>query len=83
MSGLNFNFWWTDKEALHAIKDYIFTRGLLVSVGGAYTNLSVTLKPSPFPRHLFEHAASVQLPFNMLLDVVSQDDQFLRETFQK
>ena len=83
MSGLNFNSWWTNEEALHAIKDYIFTRGLLVLVEDGYTNLSVTLKPSPFPRHLFKHATSVQKSFNTLLDVVSQDDQFLRETFQK
>lgn len=47
------------------------------------THAPFALFPSPFPRQCFEQALRLQPIFNVLVDNVAKDDEFLRETMDR
>ncbi|MEE6510850.1 hypothetical protein FKM82_031166 [Ascaphus truei] len=56
------------------------THGLLSSTKTHVVSFApFALLPSPVPRALFEQAEAVQLDFNLLVDVISQDTAFLEQ----
>jgi glutathione synthase len=68
------------------LKDWSIVHGLAVrpsprlvndAKGVLATTAPVTLFPSPFPRHCFEEAISVQLAYNELYSGISRDERWL------
>ena len=79
--------WWKDKEALEAVRYQALTTGIVhvISKGPErnITNIGVTLSPSLFPQELFELAIKVQPHFNLVIDAMSRDISFIKETFER
>lgn len=64
------------------IKDWQITHGMLLKYGPdvEYVHavpIGVSLRPSFFPRKLFEEAQSLQTAFNRLYAAVSEDEEWL------
>jgi len=47
------------------------------------TNAPVTLFPSPFPKHCFEQARSLQQVYNELYAAIASDEQWLETILQE
>ena len=77
--------WWNDKEALEAIIHQALSKGIVMPKGPEknLTNITFTLSPSLFPEELFELAVEVQPHFNLVIDAMSRDTSFVKETFEK
>ena len=48
-----------------------------------YKPLKFTLSPSPAPKELLEEISFLQPHFNVLVDTLSRDVEFLRETLKR
>lgn len=68
------------------LKDWSITHGLTMRpspalvddvMGTLATVAPVTLFPSPFPRHCFEEAISIQPAYNELYSAISRDEEWL------
>ncbi|NXX80727.1 GSHB synthetase, partial [Urocolius indicus] len=74
------------REAAAAAVDAALLEGVLMRTAGqpnasdVVTYAPFTLLPSPVPRALFEQAYAVQQDFNLLVDAISQNKEFLEHT---
>ena len=64
------------------IKDWQVTHGMLLKYGPDVEHVNsvpigVSLRPSPFPRRLFEEAQKLQPIYNRLYAAISEDEQWL------
>lgn len=48
-----------------------------------FVHLPISLLPLPFPRAAFEEAVEVAPVFNLLVDRVSRDDEWIKATLQE
>jgi hypothetical protein len=84
MSLLRFKSWWEDKGSLASVRDYIYSHGLLIaSHTDSLRSFSISLKPSPFPESQFKHVVGIQTSLNSIVDAISKDDAFLRDSFSR
>jgi glutathione synthase len=70
------------EELKNAAIDYALTHGLVVKdkVTNVVSHAPVTLFPSPFPRAAFQEAYDLQPYFNLLVEKIANDDEFLLES---
>ena len=64
------------------IKDWQITNGMLLKFGLDVDQVNsvpigVSLRPTPFPKRLFEEAQAIQTIYNRLYAAVSEDEQWL------
>ena len=52
-------------------------------MSGHCSHLTLTLKPSLYPRDLFEHVAKTQTAFNYVVDALSQDYIFMQKSLER
>ena len=79
--------WWLSRDHAHAIRDYAILLGLVKKPSTdakdySVTQVSVTLSPFNFPSELFQHAVDVQRDINLLMDAVSQDQEFIARVLE-
>ena len=75
--------WWTIHSNFAAARDYAYTSGIILKQYDHCVNASVTLKPSLWPRDLFEQITEVQTAFNSVLDAISQDYDFMYQSLER
>ena len=75
--------WWTVHSNFAAARDYAYTSRIILKQSDHCVNASVTLKPSLWPRDLFEQITEVQTAFNSVLDAISQDYDFMYQSLER
>ena len=80
--------WWTDPSIIESIQEFAHLAGVLIRSASSNHDKSaiivpVTLRPSKFPCEQFELVMSIQPDLNHLLDAVSRDEEFLKESLQR
>lgn len=77
------------EDLVQRVKDWTIFNGLTVRPNPAFissqvnpgnvvaTNAPVTLFPSPFPKHCFEQAQSLQKAYNALYANIASDEEWL------
>ena len=54
--------------------------GVLLGAAGPFTHAPCSLLPYPFPKTLFSHSVGLAKPFNLLVEAVSRDTDWLCKT---
>ncbi|KAI0880523.1 glutathione synthase [Annulohypoxylon maeteangense] len=81
------------ENILSELEDYQITHASLLKIPRASDDcestvaiarpIGVSILPTTFPRHLFNHALNIQTLFNQLYMKISEDDAWLQNTIQK
>ena len=74
------------KENLELVECAAYSLGLIskdVTGPGSYKPFRLTLSPSPIPKEFLEEVCDLQPHFNALIDSISRDVEFLRESLKK
>ena len=78
--------WWQDPETVKSIRYYAHVSGLLYHSRNlsenSFVNLPLTLQPWRFPKEVYELVWEIQPHLNSLIDAVSRDTEFLRESLK-
>lgn len=76
--------WWKIPSNVSTVKDCAYTGALIMRrMSGHCSHLTLTLKPSLYPRDLFEHVAKTQTAFNYVVDALSQDYIFMQKSLER
>ena len=75
--------WWKIQSNVAAARDYAYTAGLLQWNKDHCGNMPVTVKPSLYPRDLFELIATTQTGFNSVLDALCQDYDLVHQSLER
>ena len=74
---------WKDGPTFETIKFFAYTNSIMINSETGLCNVSIAVKPSPFPRDQFEFVSRIQTNLNSILDTISRDHQFLLDTFSE
>lgn len=76
--------WWTIPSNVATVKGYAYTGALIMRrMSGHCGHLTLTLKPSLYPRDLFEHIAKTQTAFNFVVDALSHDYVLIQNSLER
>ena len=79
-----------DKSTLHNLVEYATSfsaaNGLQVASSqndkSYYITAPISLLPQSYPTQQFQHAKELAIPFNILVDRISRDGNFIKETLR-
>lgn len=75
--------WWKIQPNVAAARDCAYTTGLLQWNKDHCGNMPVTVKPSLYPRDLFELIATGQTGINSVLDALCQDYDLVHQSLER